>query len=105
MQIKTLITDVSDLRMVGTFDAGVNRFLEAGWTLTKRAPLSDTRIYVELVKEDEDPEETQMDGFIRALQTIRRECEKHESCETCPMWDNCCGGRPCDWELPGDDDE
>lgn len=104
MKIKTLCTDITDVSCVGSFDVGVNRFLEAGWTLVKRMPLSDTRLYVELVMEDEDPEEKQMDDLIGAMQAIKCECGKYETCRDCPLDDNCNHGSPDEWLLPEADE-
>lgn len=109
MKIKTLISDTSDLSMVGAFDKGVNRYIEAGWTLVKRMPLSETRLYAELVKDDDgpdgDPEEKMMDDLIGAMQTIQHECCKHESCRDCPMDDNCEHRPPDEWILPKEDED
>ena len=103
VKIKTLCTDITDLAWLGSFDAGVNRLLETGWTLVKRMPLSETRLYAELVKEEvDDPEEAQMDDLIGAMQTIQHECCKHESCRDCPMDDNCEHRPPNEWILPKD---
>lgn len=105
MKVKTLLVDVSDPSCIGMFDAGVNRYLEAGYTLVKRMPLSDTRVYAELVKEDEDPEEAQMDDLIGAMQTIRCECGKHEHCTDCPIHENCDFSPPPEWLLPKEDED
>jgi len=42
--------------------------------------------------------------LLNALKVIKAECEKHESCKTCPLQNSNdeCGvydQRPCDWKL------
>lgn len=99
MKIKTLITDITDVSCIGMFDKGVNRYIEEGWQLVKRMPLSDTRVYAELVKED-DPGEPSEGGLIEAMQAIRCECDKHDSCRDCPLDCECEHRPPDEWDLP-----
>ena len=110
MKIKTISRNFDH---VSEFDTEVNKALEEGWELVKRAVIQATTekyprrlLYAELIQLDPEPGPEQIEPW-EALRQVKEFCASvpPHTCQTgCPLYNWCEqlgeGGDPTDWKLP-----